>query len=97
MAQIKAEIPTVVLLNQAFTLKALRTTLESSAFSIVHLATHGQFSSNAENTFILTWGERVTVNDLADILHTRNQNNRETIDLLVLSACQTATGDNRAP
>jgi CHAT domain-containing protein len=63
---------------------------------VVHLATHGQFSSNAENTFILAWNERISVKQLGRLLEAREQNDRKPIELLVLSACQTAAGDNRA-
>lgn len=84
------------LVDQAFTKNALQQHIGSSSYSIVHLATHGQFSSNAADTFILTWDGRVSVNELDEILQTTRQRGRDSLDLLVLSACQTATGDRRA-
>jgi CHAT domain-containing protein len=63
---------------------------------VVHLATHGQFSSEADETFILAWDERIDVKQLGGLLQAREQSARKPIELLVLSACQTATGDNRA-
>jgi CHAT domain-containing protein len=93
--QIASEITTQVLLNQSFTNSRFQTRLNSSSASIVHLATHGQFSSNADNTFILTWDDRITVKQLHQILQTRDSN-LNPIELLVLSACQTAAGDRRA-
>ena len=63
-------------------------------FSIVHFATHGQFSSNAEDTFILTWSDRIQVKDFDKLLS--NRENNVPIELLVLSACKTAQGDERA-
>jgi CHAT domain-containing protein len=59
------------------------------------LATHGQFSSNADNTFILTWDGRINVKQLDQLLRSR-EGKLSPIELLVLSACQTATGDKRA-
>lgn len=94
--QIKSKIPTQVLLNQQFTSKALQDQIKAVRFPVVHLATHGQFSSNAENTFILAWDERINVKELGGLLQARAQNERKPIELLVLSACQTAVGDNRA-
>jgi CHAT domain-containing protein len=94
--QIESNIPTQVLLNQQFTSTALQDEIQAVSFPVVHLATHGQFSSNAENTFILAWDERINVKDLGGLLQARAQNERKPIELLVLSACQTAAGDNRA-
>lgn len=63
---------------------------------MVHLATHGQFSSNAEDTFIVTHDGKVNVNELNSLLKTRESNQQGAIELLVLSACSTATGDKQA-
>jgi CHAT domain-containing protein len=63
---------------------------------VVHLATHGQFSSNAEETFILTWDGVLPVNQLGNLLRGREEGGRKAIELLVLSACETATGDRAA-
>ena len=93
--QIKTEIPAQVLLDQSFTNQALQTRIDSTPSSIVHLATHGQFSSKAEDTFILTWDGRINVNQLDQLLRVR-EGNLNPIELLVLSACQTAMGDDRA-
>jgi CHAT domain-containing protein len=94
--QIKTKIPSEVLLNQAFTRDALEKRIQTLPVAVVHLATHGQFSSKPEDTFLLTWDGRLNVNTLSQILKTREQNNSQPIELLVLSACQTATGDKRA-
>lgn len=93
--QIEAEIPAKVLLDQAFTNRALQVQVNSAPSPIVHLATHGQFSSNAENTFILTWDGRLNVKQLDQLLRSR-EGKLNPIELLVLSACQTAKGDKRA-
>ncbi|XGV97300.1 MAG: CHAT domain-containing protein [Leptolyngbya sp. BL-A-14] len=93
--QIEAEIPAQVLLDQAFTNRAFQDQIDSTPSPIVHLATHGQFSSNAENTFIVTWDGRINVKQLDQLLRSR-EGRLNPIELLVLSACQTATGDKRA-
>jgi CHAT domain-containing protein len=94
--QISSKITAQVLLNQQFTSAALQDQINTTSFPVVHLATHGEFSSNAENTFILAWDKRVNVKELSGLLQARAQNQRQPIELLVLSACQTAAGDNRA-
>ena len=94
--QIKSEVPSTILLNQEFTSAAFQKEINSVSFPVVHLATHGQFSSNAEETFILTWDGRLNVKQLDRLLRVRDQSQPNAIELLVLSACQTATGDKRA-
>jgi CHAT domain-containing protein len=87
---IAQQAPSQVLLNQDFTPAHIQAQLAKNPYEIVHLATHGQFSSNAADTFILTWGDRLRAKDLTQWLQ------QTPIDLLILSACQTAKGDSRA-
>jgi CHAT domain-containing protein len=84
------------LLNQDFTSPSLQSQINAASFPIVHLATHGQFSSNADETFILTWDDRIKVKEFENLLRSSDQNKPGTLELLVLSACQTAAGDSRA-
>ncbi|MBD2295479.1 CHAT domain-containing protein [Anabaena sphaerica FACHB-251] len=93
---VESEVPSEVLLNKTFTSTALRQQIDSLPFSVVHLATHGQFSSNADETFVLAWDKPMKVNELKDLLRSREQTRPEPIELLVLSACETAEGDKRA-
>jgi CHAT domain-containing protein len=94
--QISTNIPSQVLLNEAFTRTTLENQLTTRPTTVVHLATHGQFSSKPEETFLLTWDGRLGVNTLAEVLKSREQRDSEPIELLVLSACETAIGDKRA-
>ncbi|BAY12013.1 CHAT domain-containing protein [Calothrix sp. NIES-2098] len=96
MKQIKSEVSSTVLLNQEFTNKNLQTYLKSAVFPIVHIATHGKFSSKAVETFILAWDERIRINDLDNLLQIPEQKKGQPVELLVLSACETAVGDKRA-
>ena len=95
LAQIQSEIPTQVLLNETFTELNFNQKFQTSPYQIVHLATHGEFSSQAEDTFVLAWDERIDVNELSTLLRSE-QRETKPIELLVLSACQTAVGDERA-
>ena len=96
LKQIQSEVRSQVLLNQQFTTQALQTEINSQSFSIVHLATHGQFSSKADETFILAWDKPINVNELNTLLRSRDQQRSQPLELLVLSACETAAGDQRA-
>ena len=85
------------LLDQQFTSSQFRQALNTTAIDILHLATHGEFSSRPEGTFILSADKQViNVNDLQQIFRDRNSQQATTIGLLILSACETATGDQRA-
>ena len=95
---IQSQVPTQVMLNQSFTESNFQRTVDSASFSlpVVHIATHGQFSSNEKDTFVLTWDDRINADELQTLLTSRNRENSDAIELLVLSACQTAEGDKRA-
>jgi CHAT domain-containing protein len=94
--EISQVVSTKVLLDRDFTSAHLQKEIETVSFPIVHLATHGQFSSQAEDTFLLTWDERINVKELDRLLQERDRRSPNPIELLILSACQTATGDKRA-
>ncbi|WP_155898119.1 CHAT domain-containing protein [Allocoleopsis franciscana] len=94
--EVSTTVPATILLDREFTTKALQTQVNTQPYSIVHLATHGQFSSKPEETFILTWDGRLDVKQLNTLLGNRDLANSPPLELLVLSACQTAKGDKRA-
>ncbi|MBD2166619.1 CHAT domain-containing protein [Calothrix membranacea FACHB-236] len=96
VTEISAEISSQLLLNEEFTDANLQTAIKSIPFSVLHLATHGQFSSKSDDTFILSWDGKINVKELSEFLKSRNEVNSTPVELMVLSACQTAKGDNRA-
>ncbi|MCC3426092.1 MAG: CHAT domain-containing protein [Microcoleus sp. PH2017_01_SCD_O_A] len=96
LEQISAQMPASALLNQDFVSTQLHDRIKALSYPIVHLATHGQFSSNAADTFIVTWDQKVNVKEFDRLLRSRTGEKQQPIELLVLSACETASGDNRA-
>jgi CHAT domain-containing protein len=94
--EISEVVSAEVLLDQDFTRDRLQREIEATSFPVIHLATHGQFSSQLEYTFLLTWDERINVKNLDQLLREREGQERSPIELLILSACQTAAGDKRA-
>lgn len=94
--QISAEITSQILLNDRFTVANFQNQLQSFPFPVVHIATHGQFSSQPEETFILAADDSIDLNQLSALLKNSEVTKSEPIELLVLAACQTAQGDKRA-
>lgn len=97
LAQIQAEVAkSQKLLNSQLSAANLKTALESVPFSVIHLATHGNFSSNPDETFVLLWDSLLQAKNFDQLLGIGDRINPRTIELLALSACETATGDKRA-
>ena len=94
--QIASSLSAKVYLNERFTQQNLQETIQFKNYPLVHLATHGQFSSKLNDTFLLTWDDRLTIEGLRNLLRTRSEPRNQPIELLVLSACETAEGDLRA-
>jgi len=96
LQEVGEQVSSQVLLNGDFVTTALKQKLASFNGSIVHLATHGEFSSSSDDTFVLTWDGRLNINQLTEILQKQSTNPKQAIELLILSACRTALGDRRA-
>lgn len=90
---IQQQVPTNLLKNQAFTRTALEEVTDQS-FPVLHLATHGQFGSTTEDTFLVTWDGLMNAEDLGQLIERATNLASQPVELLILSACQTATGDN---
>ncbi|MGF1521617.1 MAG: CHAT domain-containing protein [Leptolyngbyaceae cyanobacterium] len=93
---IEQSFPSVVMLNQEFSVDNFTSQVGTLPAPVVHLATHGQFGSNLEDTFVLAWDDSLDANRFSNILLTSELSRGSAIELLVLSACETATGDDLA-
>jgi CHAT domain-containing protein/Tfp pilus assembly protein PilF len=84
-----------VLLDEAFSPARLDQTLRQGEFEMVHIAAHGRFAPQADASFLLTPQGKLTLPQLGQILG-RLRFRAQPIELLTLSACETAQGDDRA-
>ena len=83
------------LVNREFLAANFETKLKEQQFSIVHIASHGEFGNDVENTFLLTFDDKLSldrVNQMIGVFRFRD----DPLELLTLSACDTAAGDDRA-
>ncbi len=84
-----------VLENSTFTLSNFQKDLAERPYSIVHVASHGKFQKQAQNTFLLTYDGKLNMDTLqGDMASTTYR--EQPVELLTLSACQTAVGDDKA-
>ncbi|MCB2056259.1 MAG: CHAT domain-containing protein, partial [Geminicoccaceae bacterium] len=90
-----AVAPEVELMNAGFTAEALREELTETPFNVVHLATHGWFTGDPDYSFVLAYDEPLKMNELEEIIGISRFRDQP-IELLTLSACQTAAGDDRS-
>ena len=91
LKSVSSELKGKTLLDSKFTSETLLS--NAANFDILHLASHGQFSSNPEETFLLDWNGKFKLSELQSLVKDRDAS---PLDLLVLSACDTAKGDRRA-
>jgi CHAT domain-containing protein len=84
-----------VLLNQQFRIPSVEKELQEKSFNVVHIASHGQFDSDVKKTFLLTFDGKLTMDRLDQTIG-RLRFREDALELLTLSACQTAAGDDRA-
>jgi CHAT domain-containing protein len=84
-----------VLLNEDFNTSRVEQELKEEPFSLVHIASHGQFGSDARKSFLLTFDDKLTMDRLDQFIGVFRFRD-EPLGLLTLSACETAAGDDRA-
>lgn len=89
-------LPGSHLLNDKFTIDRFRHETESGTYRIVHIASHGVFGGSAESSFIMAHDDVLTMNGLQSLLRAERFQ-KAPIELLSLSACQTAEGNDRSP
>ena len=84
-------------LNSEFIANKMEKELMTQNFPLVHIATHGQFNGTLEESFLETYQGQINLLDLENILSSHQINfPANPLELLTLSACETAAGNRRA-
>ena len=84
-----------ILINQNFLVSNIEETLKNEDYAILHIASHAQFENELDKTFLLTFDGKLTIDSLNQhigLLQFRDN----PLELLTLSACETAAGDELA-
>ena len=89
-------LKSTLLLNEQFTVANFYQQMTQQSFDIVHIASHGFFSSDADKSFLMAYDDIVKLDDLKSFLK-KGKDDSKGIQLLTFSACETAEGDDRAP
>jgi CHAT domain-containing protein/tetratricopeptide (TPR) repeat protein len=96
LATLRQLVPDSTLLeNESFRVRRVEDELKAVPFSVVHIASHAEFNSDPARTYILTYDGRLTLTGLENSLK-HGAGRDDPLELLTLSACQTAVGDDRA-
>ncbi|WP_446811576.1 CHAT domain-containing protein [Methylomonas sp. 2BW1-5-20] len=90
------QMPNTALLNERFTVNNFKTLAGENHYSIVHIASHGVLRDSEESSFIMAYDGVIRFNDLERLFQSEKFK-EQPIQLLTLSACRTAEGDDRAP
>jgi CHAT domain-containing protein len=83
------------LMNGSFLHDAIGDKIASEPYTIVHIASHGHFDDDVRKSFVLTYDKHMTLDDIERFIRPA-QLRDQGLELLTLSACQTAAGDDRA-
>ncbi|MDM8523015.1 CHAT domain-containing protein, partial [Desulfococcaceae bacterium HSG8] len=95
LRNIAATGESMILLNEEFTTENLEAEFRKQDYDIMHLATHAVFGDSPEDTFLLTYDGRLTLDGLDRLVSLKKYREKQP-ELLALSACETAAGDERA-
>jgi CHAT domain-containing protein len=84
-----------LLKDKDYVLRNVEQEFSQKSFTLVHIASHGHFSSDPKQTFLLTYDGKLTMDGLEKLIAPSRYRDQP-LELLTLSACQTAAGDDRA-
>ncbi len=95
LLSLRGLFPTTELVDETFNLVNVERKLKDEVFTIVHIASHGQFGGAPQATFMLAFDDKLTMDRLGQFIGLFKFRDNP-LELLTLSACDTAEGDDRA-
>ncbi len=95
LAMLKTLYNADLMLDKNFLVDDVKRALQTGDYGILHIASHGKFASDVSQSFILTFDDKLTMDRLEAFIG-RLRYREDPLELLTLSACETALGDDRA-
>lgn len=96
IAGLEKKVDSKAIVNETFTVEGFGKELAANPYSIVHIASHGVFGPTPESSFVMAYDGVIDIGQFQRLLKAEKLKNNP-IELLILSACQTAEGDDRSP
>lgn len=90
------KLPSKVLLDEQFSFESFKQEVLDKPYQIVHVASHGFFGENVNDSWIMTHDELIDLGELSALFKPKEFSDNP-VELLVLSACSTAEGNDLAP
>ena len=84
-----------VLVDREFRLSSFEQQMRNRPYTIVHIASHGEFDSDPKKSFLLAYDGKLSMDGLEGVMKLARFRD-DPVELLTLSACRTAAGDDRA-
>ncbi len=84
-----------LLMNQNFKPASLKQSLSNEDINLLHISTHGFLGNSVDSSYLLTYDGKLSINSLADYVGMFKFREKP-LELLVLSACETAEADDRS-
>jgi len=81
-----------ILFNTEFNKVQFESKIHNNQYSIIHITSHGMFDKNPRKNYFITYDYKITIDRLEQLIKFK----ASSVELLTLSACQTAKGGNRA-
>ncbi len=93
--RVRSRLGARVLLNEKFTYEGWRSAIQSAPWSVLHIATHAEFRQRSDESYLLTHDRRLPMDHFEELIG-GFEGREQPLELLVLSACETAAGGDRA-
>lgn len=84
-----------LLMDNQFIAPSVEREMKETGVEIVHIASHGAVDEDVNDSFVLAYDQKITMDRLSQLVGLR-QYRENPLELLTLSACQTGVGDDRA-
>lgn len=95
VGEVERRFDATVLKDRSFVRNQFEASLAATPFSIVHIASHARFGRTAADSYIVAYDGELDMNALERAM-SPTRFREDPVELIILSACETAAGDEQA-